>query len=517
MQLQEALNQSEKLVLLILPSLDFLTLGKQSPDDDLLSQQFNALLAHPHCRLMAFSNNLAATNRLLPSQFATVHLAKPTESDINNLLKLKREELENYHHIVIPEELLNYAYSLSERYLSTDHALDKTLLLLDSSAARASIIERNEHPQITKPILTLSTITTVLSSLTQIPAANLALNKFKFSEFMQQMQQKVSGQDAAINLLAHQLQQAQAHLQQHVGPFCSLLFAGPEHSGKKTMITALVDQLFKQPQALYFAETAGKSPTSIIDLKLNCHLDKHTVVLKDLIQQIPYAIIVFENIDEASSILLDGLHDILSTGYLHDAHGNTINFRQAIIILTTTRGTLPLNDIAKTFVPAEETQHADLLQLVMSEKKPDAFLGKENSPQDIAKTIMNEMTNILPRSLCQYLAVIPFLPLNKTAIEKIIRIKLKQLGVSLDSRYGVEIGYAPEVIRYLAADILKNDSKASDIDKSLRQLYFAVEQAVLNQSDNKNRSNQLFLQLNETGQILRCDWLAASSIRQHAT
>lgn len=87
-------------------------------------------------------------------------------------------------------------------------------------------------------------------------------------------------------------------------------------------------------------------------------------------------------------------------------------------------------------------------------------------------------------------------------------------------RHGIELGYAPEVIRYLANDIIKKEeieNKSVDIDKALKQLYFAVEQAILSQADNKNRPNQLFLQLNETGQVLRCDWLTMTTARHHAT
>jgi len=114
--------------------------------------------------------------------------------------------------------------------------------------------------------------------------------------------------------------------------------------------------------------------------------------------------------------------------------------------------------------------------------------------------------------------IIPFLPLNQSAIENILRIKLKQLGKVLDTRYGIELGYAPEVIRYLSHDILtrqKFEPLLLDISNTLKKLYFAVEQAILHQADNKNRPNQLFLQLNETGQVIRCHWLATMPLRHH--
>ena len=132
---------------------------------------------------------------------------------------------------------------------------------------------------------------------------------------------------------------------------------------------------------------------------------------------------------------------------------------------------------------------------------------------------MPDITETFSLPLCQHLHVVPFLPLSKTAIEKIIRIKLKTLGKQLNERHGIELGYAPEVIRYLTNDVLTKREPTNQTinpDKALKQLYFCVEQAILNQVDNHNRSNQLFLQLNETGHLLRCDWLPLTAVRQHA-
>jgi len=81
----------------------------------------------------------------------------------------------------------------------------------------------------------------------------------------------------------------------------------------------------------------------------------------------------------------------------------------------------------------------------------------------------------------------------------------------LHTRHGVELSYAPEVIRYLTTH------QADNIDAALKEVYLIIEQSILNQADNKNRPNQLFLQLNESGHILRCDWLITSAARQHTS
>jgi len=519
LHLHATLATADKYILFMLPNMHLLSSKHDS--DRFLQRQFNALLAHPQCRFMVFTNSKEyVQNPHSDNQLAFVQVAAPSETDIMSILKLQRTELENFHHIVIPDELLGYAYALAERYLSTNHALEKALLLLDSSAARAAVAERVDSSNQFKSVLTMDILTHVLSGWTQIPPTNLLLHKFKFGDFVQCMQQKVFGQDTAITILGHELQQSQARLHHNISPFCSLLFAGVAHSGKSTAAIALTEQLFKQTHVLYFAQPPTPTLNSIINLKLQrCH-DKHCISLKDLLRQTPYAIIMFEHIDHASPLIVDELQEILSTGYLHDMNGNQYNFRQAMIILSTTLGSNRLSDIAKSFSPEDENQHVDLLQLVMREQQNETFSAHHFSPQEIVDEVTAEIANYLPASLCQYLHVVPFLPLNKIAIEKIIRLKLKLLARTLDSLHGIELGYAPEVIRYLANDMLKKEeieNKPINIDKALKQLYFTVEQAILSQADNKNRPNQLFLQLNETGQILRCDWLAMATVRHHTT
>ena len=490
--------------------------------DSFLQKQFEKLLTHPNCRYLAFSHTKSHRHEqhYLNKLFSHVIIAGPTEADIAAILKQQRGELENFHHVVIPEELLALAYSLSERYLSTTETLEKSLLLLDSSAARTSTAERIDHTNTQfKPVLTTTILTNVLSGWTQIPASHLQLNKFKLSDFTQGMHQRVFGQEAAMTMLGQAVQQSQAHLQYSSGPFCSLLFAGPEHSGKRTAALALAEQLFKQLHVLYVAQITTKQ-NSLLDIRLQRCTDKHYLPLIEVIQQTPYAMMMLENIDQASPLMLNELQEILSTGLLHDTRGTLLNFRQSIILLSTTLGTQRLTTLAKTISTEEDSEPVDLMQLIMNEQKHETYTtGNQYSPQEIADEIMSDIQDYFPASLHEHLHIIPFLPLNKSAVEQIIRLKFKLLSKMLDSRYGVELGYAPEVIRYLASEVLIKqdiDNQVVDIDKALKQLYFVIEQAILSQADNKNRPHQLFLQLNETGQLLRCDWLHMTA-RQHAT
>ncbi|MBX3708335.1 MAG: ATP-dependent Clp protease ATP-binding subunit [Gammaproteobacteria bacterium] len=523
LDLIELLDKTDKYVLFGLSDTAMLSVNSmQNTQDNLLKQQLSTLWLHPKCRFMVFKDvNQFVDSSNAGHQFFHINIAEPSEADIMAILKLQRTELEDFHHILIPEELLGYAYSLTERYISTDQTLEKTLLLLDSSAARIAAIERNDSNSHFKPTLSSALLTNVLSHWTQVPAADLHLHKFKLSEFIQGMQQKIFGQDSAITLLGNELQKSLAHLQQTSSPFCSLLFTGPKHSGKKSTAIALAEQLFKQLNVLYFSPSlVSFAPlNSIMDIRLQRCSDKYSILLRDLIQQIPYAIILFETIETAPASVLDGLQEILSTGYFFDANGKQYNFRQSIIILSTTVGSPRLAEIAKSFMSTDDVQNLDLIQLVMNEKKHAALSTHYYSPQEIVNEVSIELIDYLPFFLCQHVHIVPFLPLHSSAMEEIISARLKRLNKQLDSRYKIELSYAPEVIRYLVDEILKEESgsHAIDINKSIKHIYFIVEQAIFSKADNKGRSNQLYLQLNETGQALCCGWLTASPIRHHAT
>lgn len=512
----DALDVSNKYQLFALSSLK--PLKSKKADTAFMRRQLHLLLRHRNCRFLTFANRKEQQEQnRIADQFSFLQVTGPTEEDVAMILRQQRLELEQFHHVLIPEELLAYSYSLSERYLSTYDPLGNALLLLDSSAARASALERGDVQF--KPVLTTTMLTCVLAGWTQIPESHLHLNKFKLSEFTQGMQQRVFGQEAAITVIGHKMQQAQARLQMKTGPFCSFLFAGTKHSGKKTAARALVEQLFKQLNILYFAQPCLPNLSSILELKLERCLDKRYVDLKELIRELPYAVIMFEDIEHAPPAMLDGLHEMLTTGFLHDINGCEYNFRQAIIILSTTVGENRLYKLAKSFALDEETDPIDLMQLVMSEQKPQEFsVNQHCTPQELVDEVLPEIATSLSQTLSRHAYIVPFLPLTKSSIEKIIHQKLKILAKQLDSHYGIELSYAPEVIRYLADEVLikQEANQASDIDKAIKQLYFCVEQAILGQVDNKNRPNQLFLQLNETGQLLRCDWLVMAPLRHHS-
>lgn len=516
--MRDVIDNSEKNLLFAFSEKLLAVTADYDSEASFVRNQLESLITHPNCRILLLSDGKTSLSAELIEQFIPVTIHGMNETEIMAILKQQRNELEHYHHVIIPEELLTHAYTLAERYLSASHTLEKALLLLDSSAARAHAVEQIQHNSQFKPVLTYAVLTNVLANWTQIPASNIQAYKFKIHDFTQSMQQKIYGQDAAIFILGKELQHLQAQLEKFNKPLASFIFAGPKHTGKHAMAVALAEQLYKQPNVLFYSQPGAQTLTSIVNLKLKRATDKHYSTLKNIIQNTPHAIIVLDYFDTFTPAVLDELIEILSTGYLYDDQGNELNFRHAILLMYTTYGTNRLLELTNQLDQEDEeeqTRGADLLQLVMNEQKRGAAVVHDYSPEEFVEAILPELSTLLPPALMQYAQIVPFVPLNKPAIEKIIGLKLKQLTKALESRYSIEFGYAAEVVRYLVDEIMRNqevDKHHFDIDKAFKPLYQLLEQTILSQADNKNRPNQLFLQLNETGQALRCDWIAMAAM-----
>jgi len=494
------LNKSDKCLLLVV--------RLHATHSELLHDVFDMLVQHPKCRLIIIGDIESALHEVYFHQhFAAVTLDHPNEADVTALLKQHRAEMEEFHQVIIPDDILAHAYNLAGRYLSTHHVLEKALLLLDSSAARIAASEFKENNAQFKPVLTSAAIAQVLSGWTQIPAALLQSSKFKLGDFSVGLEQRVFGQEAAISIICHELQQSIVRTQASTGPFCSFLFAGPEHAGKKTTAVALAEQMFKHLNTLYFAQLASAQTHSIADVKLQRYQDRHRIPFSEVIEQTPYAVIVFENVEQAAPAILEELYEILSTGYLYADQRNPLNLHQAIIILSTTLGSRKMLELAKAQPQDEDNNNVDLLQLIMTEQQRGANSKVGLLPHELAQEITPSLTERLPPLLCKYTHVVPFMPLNKVAAESVIKLKMNSLSLQLKSRYKIELNCAAEVTQHLAREAI-----TVSMDKALKQMYFIVEQAVLNQIDNPNRSNQLYLQLNETGRLLRCDWVSNAAM-----
>ncbi len=152
------------------------------------------------------------------------------------------------------------------------------------------------------------------------------------------------------------------------------------------------------------------------------------------------------------------------------------------------------------------------MQLVLNDVSLDTPTQSQStwSTQQLCDEIMPELEARFA-AILQYIQLIPFMPLEYGALEKIVRLKIKTLAKQLDLKFGIKLDFAPEVVKFLAHEIFWHKSQNKSLNQMLEQhLYGAVAHEILSHAENKNHFKHLLLQLNDSGQMLKCEFITAT-------
>ena len=425
------------------------------------------------------------------NDFTCFHWKERNEEELALTLKSFGTELENFHHVSMTKEIFSSAISMASHYLPGTSYLEKALELLDSASARASAVLRHDGEQ--NPLVTSAHLAQIVANLTQIPLLYLQENHFQTTKFIEAMQRNIFGQEQAIQRVSMLLQSACIKLQKKSGPLCSLLLAGQEGVGKAKLAYAMAEHLFGDKEKLLLVNPQQLS------------------LLFSGIQQAPYSIVLLKNIEQVSAKVRYLFQDILLQGYAIDDQGIKYDFRHAIIILTTKLGADRIAAHCAKTQAADTGNSDDLMELVLNTHLSKATLSSETvSPQDICEEVLSVVAEHFSDEFLHGLNMVPFIPLDYHALEKIMHVKLKSLAKQLERRFQLELHYAPEVVKFLAHEV-ERDVKS--LDKLLdRHLYGCVTRAMLTYAEDKNKSQQLLLQLNDNGHVLRCEFVTSNEI-----
>lgn len=246
-----------------------------------------------------------------------------------------------------------------------------------------------------------------------------------------ELSKRVVGQEMAITAISEAIRRSRSGLSDPGRPVGAFLFMGPTGVGKTELAKALAEQLFNQEDAM-------------IRLDMSEYMEKHTVSkligsppgyvgydeggqLTEALRRRPYAVVLFDEIEKAHHDVFNILLAIFDDGRLTDSKGRTVNCKNAIFIMTSNLG-------SDLLLQKMEHAHTHLSkEVIMSTLEP--VLKAHFRPE-----FLNRLDDILP-----------FLPLRKEDMQKIVEIQLKQLVKRLLER-SVELTWTPEVSAYLAEE-----------------------------------------------------------------
>ncbi len=446
----------------------------------------------------------------LERRFQPIVVDEPSVEETIDILKGIRKMYEEHHHLVISDEALEAAAQLSARYVSDRFLPDKAIDLIDESASRvrmyksgATVSAKEIYKQLKtvrsnrtlaqeegkpedvltweaqeadlneqlkqmksswerakSPVVGAEDIAEVVGMWTGVPVTQIAEAESKrLLKMEEELQKVIIGQKEAIQSIAKAVRRARAGLKDPRRPIGSFMFLGPTGVGKTELTKALAKFMFGSEDAL-------------IQLDMSEFMERHTASrlvgappgyigyedagqLTEALRRRPYSIVVFDEVEKAHPELHNMLLQIMEEGHLADAKGRTVDFRNAIIVMTTNVG-------------AEEIKKQTSLgfQLKRDEKTEEA-----QSYEEMRKKLTESLKKVFrPEFINRLDSVIVFRSLNKEDIRQIVSLELNKVTLRL-AEHAVKLTATDEALDFLA-------EAGFDVEMGARPLRRVIQQKV---------------------------------------
>ncbi len=407
----------------------------------------------------------------LERRFQPIVVNEPSVEETISILQGIRSKYEEHHRLKITDEALDAAAHLSARYISDRFLPDKAIDLIDEASSRVRMYKspaaqtskellkkiRSMQPEIklamqenrpedvgrlqdeqrqmesqlesmrtgwdreNSPIVTPDDIAELVSMWTGVPVMQLAQEEsIRLLNMEDEIRQHIIGQNEAIETISKAVRRARSGLKNPRRPIGSFIFLGPTGVGKTELTKALARFLFGSEEAL-------------IQLDMSEFMERHSISrlvgappgyvgydeagqLTESIRRRPYSIVVFDEIEKAHPEAMNMLLQIMEEGHLSDAKGRKVDFRNAIIVMTSNIGA----DVIKR-------QSSIGFQLERDESTEEKLAYDE-----MRKKLLESLKRVFrPEFINRLDGVVVFRALNRQDIHQIVHLEIAKVAERL--------------------------------------------------------------------------------------
>lgn len=450
-------------------------------------------------------------DKALTRRFQSIQVDEPTKEDTIKILEGLRETYENYHSLIITDEAIKAAVELSSRYLTERQLPDKAIDLIDESSARKGakaqsnlkaikaeeaklkkieikktravegqhyeralklkkeeevVLEkieaiRNQKPPRSKQAkITENDIAEVIGQITGIPTTKLVKSDIdKLMNLENNIKKSIIGQNEAIVEISKAVRRSRVGIANKDRPIGSFIFLGPTGVGKTELVKTLAKEVYNSKDAL-------------IKIDMSEFMEKHNVSrllgatagyvgyeeggqLTEAIRRKPYSVVLFDEIEKAHPEFFNILLQIMEDGYVTDAQGKKVDFRNAIIVMTSNIGANLLNQEAKKIGFSVSKNDIEKVEHEYEEKK-EMVLG------EMKKHFRPEFINRLDK-------ILVFKPLTQKQIKKIVKLQLDLLQERLVEK-DMKLNISNAVMNFLTEKSYNPEFGARDIRRNIQDL-----------------------------------------------
>ena len=415
--------------------------------------------------------NTILKNAALARRFNEVKVNAPSAEDTYKILQGIRDLYQQHHNVILPDEVLKAAVDYSVQYIPQRSLPDKAIDLVDVTAAHLAAqhpvtdvhaVEREievekdkqekaveaedfeaalnyktriaelekkieNHTEDMKVTASVNDVAESVERMTGIPVSQMGATDIeRLKDMGHRLQTKVIGQDKAVEAVAKAIRRNRAGFDEGNRPIGSFLFVGPTGVGKTELAKQLALDMFGTKDAIIRLDMSEYSDRTAVSKLIGTTAgyvgyDDNSNTLTERVRRNPYSIILLDEIEKADPQVITLLLQVLDDGRLTDGQGNTVNFKNTVIIATSNAG---------FGYEANLTEDADKPEL-MDRLKPffrPEFLNRFNAVIEFSHLTKEDLSKIVDLMLAE---------VNQTLAKKDIDLVVSQAAKD----YITEEGY----------------------------------------------------------------------------
>ena len=345
------------------------------------------------------------------------------------------------------EKVVEARTALAEAKASEDDGADTDALEKALGDAIAAFGEAQGDDPIVFAVVDSDAVAAVVGDWTGIPIGRMVKDEIQSTlQLADRMKSRVIGQDHAMEAIAKRIQTSRAKLDNPNKPVGVFMLCGPSGVGKTETAVVLSELLF-----------AGEE--SMITINMSEFQEAHTVstlkgapagyvgygqggVLTEAVRRRPYSVVLLDEVEKAHPDVHEMFFQVFDKGFMNDAEGRYIDFKNTLILLTSNVGTDLIMDLASD-----------------DELKPE--------PEGMADALRPELLKVFPPALLGRLVTLPYWPLSPEMLGGIVRIQLDRIKRRIDDQHRIAFTYGDDVVDYIVARCTELDSGGRMIDNIL--------------------------------------------------
>ena len=278
----------------------------------------------------------------LARRFQRIDVREPDRDETLRILSGLRERYEDYHHVTIADDALTAAVELSARYVTDRCMPDKAIDLIDEAASMAKIAGWTQENS-GEIVIHSAEVAKVVAQWTGVPVERVgADDQQDILNLERTLKRRIVGQDEAISSIARALRRSRAGLGDPTRPLGVFMLLGPSGVGKTELCKALSEALFGSEEALIRIDMSEYSEEATASRLIGSppgyvgHGEGGQ--LTDAVLKRPYSVVLFDEIEKAHPKIFSLLLQLLDDGQLTDSVGRKVNFKNTIVVMTSTAG-----------------------------------------------------------------------------------------------------------------------------------------------------------------------------------